>query len=252
MLPIGPGQSRPLSLFLVSVAASGERKSACDAEAMWPIRRRETALREAHDAEGLHYANDRAAYDRAREAALKTSKGDRAAIRAALDALGPAPLPPLIPMLTCPEPTYEGMCRLLAAGQPSIGIFAAEGGQFVGGHGMSDEARLRTAAGLSALWDGEPIRRVHAGDGITILPGRRVSLHLMAQPTVADLWLRDTLLIDQGCCREHRSRHLTLRWVAGCRVTRRRRRCPRWRAMAPGCCRLWRRCCRWHASGRTS
>jgi Protein of unknown function (DUF3987) len=198
LLPIGPGQSRPLSLFLVSVAPSGERKSACDAEAMWPIRRRETALREAHDADGLHYANDRAAYDRAREAALKTGKGDRAAIRTALDALGPAPLPPLIPMLTCPEPTYEGMCRLLAAGQPSIGIFAAEGGQFVGGHGMSDEARLRTAAGLSALWDGEPIRRVRVGDGISILPGRRVSLHLMAQPTVADLWLRDRLLIDQG------------------------------------------------------
>jgi len=53
-------------------------------------------------------------------------------------------------MLTCPEPTYEGMCRLLAAGHPSIGIFAAEGGQYIGGHGMSDDARLRTAAGLSA------------------------------------------------------------------------------------------------------
>ncbi len=31
---------------------------------------------------------------------------------------------------------------------------------------MSDEAKLRTAAGLSAAWDGEPIRRVRAGDGI--------------------------------------------------------------------------------------
>src|SRR5205814_10416217 len=41
VLPIGPGQSRPLSLYLVSIAASGERKSACDSEAMWPIRRRE-------------------------------------------------------------------------------------------------------------------------------------------------------------------------------------------------------------------
>jgi len=101
-------------------------------------------------------------------------------------------------MLTCPEPTYEGICRLLATGQPSVGIFAAEGGQFIGGHGMSEEARLRTAAGLSAAWDGEPIRRVRAGDGITILPGRRVSLHLMAQPTVTDIWLRDRLLIDQG------------------------------------------------------
>jgi hypothetical protein len=197
-LPIGSGQAKPLSCYLLTVAASGERKSACDAEAMWPIRRREAALREVHDGDSLRYANDRAAYDRARQVAEKAGKGDRSAIRAMLDALGPAPVPPLVPMLTCAEPTYEGMCRLLAAGQPSIGVFAAEGGQFVGGHGMSDEARLRTAAGLSAAWDGEPIRRVRVGDGITILPGRRVSMHLMAQPAVADVWLRDRMLIDQG------------------------------------------------------
>jgi hypothetical protein len=198
VLPIGPGQARPLSLFLFSIAASGERKTACDDGAMWPIRQREAALREQYDGDSLTYANDRAAYDGARKAAEKTGRGNRAAIRTALDGLGAAPVPPLIPMLTCPEPTYEGMCRLLAAGQPSIGIFASEGGQFVGGHGMSDEARLRTAAGLSAVWDGEPIRRVRVGDGVSTLPGRRVSMHLMVQPLVADIWLRDRLLIEQG------------------------------------------------------
>jgi hypothetical protein len=198
VLPIGPGQSRPLSLDLISVAVSGERKSACDSEAMRPIRQREATLREQYESDNLAYANDRAAYDRARKVAEKSGKGDRAAIRSALDALGPEPIPPLVPMLTCPEPTYEGLCRLMAAGQPSIGISAAEGGQFVGGHGMVDEARLRTAAGLSAAWDGEPIRRVRVGDGFTILPGRRVSLHLMLQPEVANIWLRDPLLVTQG------------------------------------------------------
>jgi hypothetical protein len=90
------------------------------------------------------------------------------------------------------------MCRLLATGRASIGIFAAEGGQFIGGHGMSDDARLRTAAGLSAVWDGESIRRVRAGDGVTVLPGRRLAMHLMAQPDVAANWMCDSLLIDQG------------------------------------------------------
>jgi uncharacterized protein DUF3987 len=197
-LPSQQEHPRPLSQYLISIAASGERKSACDAEAMWPIRRREAALRQQYDCDNLAYANDRAAYDRARKVAEQAGKGDRAAIRAELDALGPEPIPPLAPMLTCPEPTYEGMCRLLAAGQPSIGIFAAEGGQFIGGHAMSDEARLRTATGLSAVWDGEPIRRVRVGDGITMLPGRRLSLHLMLQPEVANIWLRDQLLIGQG------------------------------------------------------
>jgi hypothetical protein len=63
---------------------------------------------------------------------------------------------------------------------------------------MSDDARLRTATGLSAAWDGEAIKRVRASDGITVLPGRRVAMHLMAQPDVASMWLTDPMLIDQG------------------------------------------------------
>jgi hypothetical protein len=199
VLPIGPRQPKPISCFFVTVALTGERKSAVDAEAMWPIQHREAAMRAQDDRDRIRYENARDAYERARKLALgPKAKGDQAAIRAALEELGPPPSPPLVPMLTCPEPTYEGLCRLLAAGQPSIGIFAAEGGQFIGGHGMSDDAQLRTAAGLSAVWDGQPIRRVRAGDGIMILPGRRVSMHLMVQPAIADLWLRDPLLIGQG------------------------------------------------------
>jgi hypothetical protein len=82
--------------------------------------------------------------------------------------------------------------------QPSVGIFSAEGGQFIGGHGMTREAMLRTAAGLSCMWDGETIKRLRALDGATILPGRRVALHLMAQPDVAAVMLSDSLLLNQG------------------------------------------------------
>jgi hypothetical protein len=198
VLPIGPGQVRPLSCFLITVAATGERKTACDAEALWPVRKHETALRSRHDVDMPSYANDKIAWDKARDEAVRRGKGDRAAIKAALDRLGPAPVMPLHPMLTCPEPTFEGQCRLFAAGWPSLGIFAAEGGQFIGGHGMSEDNRLKTAAGLSSLWDGEPIRRVRAGDGAATLPGRRLAAHLMAQPAVADIWFRDRLLADQG------------------------------------------------------
>jgi hypothetical protein len=35
-------------------------------------------------------------------------------------------------MLACPEPTYEGMCRLLAAEQPSIGILQLRAANSVG------------------------------------------------------------------------------------------------------------------------
>jgi hypothetical protein len=68
---------------------------------------------------------------------------------------------------------------MLAEGQPAVGIFAAEGGMFVAGHGMNTENKITTAAGLSSLWDGETVRRVRAGDGVVVLHGRRVSMHLM-------------------------------------------------------------------------
>ncbi len=192
------GHVKPLSSYFVSVAATGERKSAVDHEALWPVRKREAALRDAFPSDRLEYENNKDAWEAARKAASKSAKGDRARIKQALEALGPAPLPPLEPIMTCGEPTYEGLCKLLATGLPSVGIFAAEGGQFVGGHGMADDAKLRTASGLSALWDGEPIKRVRALDGNIVIPGRRVTMHLMAQPDVAAIWFGDRLLVEQG------------------------------------------------------
>ncbi len=182
VLPIGPGQPRPISSFLITVANSGERKTECDKQALWPIRAREKSLRDAHDADLPAFQDDKAAWEKARDHACKAGKGDRAKIRAALEAIGPAPAAPLEPMLTCDEPTIEGLHKLFGIGWPSLGLFAAEGGRFVGGHGMSDEAKLRTASSLSTLWDGEPIKRVRATDATVTMPGRRLAFHLMVQP----------------------------------------------------------------------
>jgi hypothetical protein len=198
VLPIGPGQPKPISSFFITVAISGERKTECDKQALWPIRAHEKALRDAHGADLPAYQDDKAAWEKARDHAIKTGKGDRANIRAALEAVGPAPSAPLEPMLTCEEPTIEGLHKLFGTGWPSLGLFAAEGGRFVGGHGMSDDAKLRTASSLSTLWDGEPIKRVRATDATVTMPGRRLALHLMVQPEVADIWFRDRLLAGQG------------------------------------------------------
>ena len=86
VLPIG--QAHPLSGYFVSVAETGERKSACDTEATWPIRRRETALREAYDIELPSYLNAKAAFEKARKSAEEKGRGDAAKIKVALNALG--------------------------------------------------------------------------------------------------------------------------------------------------------------------
>jgi hypothetical protein len=192
------GHTRPVTNYFLTIAATGERKSAVDNEALSPVKKREVALRLGYDEAHLAFLNDKIAWDKAREDAIKKRKGDRLGIKSALDALGLPPAPPLLPMLTCAEPTYEGLCKLFAEGLPSLGIFAGEGGQFIGGHSLAEDAKLRTAAGLSAAWDREPIKRVRAADGVILLPGRRLALHLMAQPDVAGTWLNDRLLLDQG------------------------------------------------------
>jgi hypothetical protein len=125
-------------------------------------------------------------------------KEDRAKIKNALDALGLPPDSPLLPLLTCSEPTFEGLVKLFDRGQPSLGLFNDEGGQFIGGHGMSDDAKLRTITGLSRLWDGQVIDRVRGGDGVMVLPSRRLAMHLMVQPVVATKLFADGLLADQG------------------------------------------------------
>jgi hypothetical protein len=214
-------QVKPLTNFYLTIAETGERKTAVDMEALWAVRKREAGLRENHEVLRLDYHNAKTAWEKARETATKKAKGDRALIKAALDALGPPPPPPLEPLLTCPEPTYEGLCKLFANGWPSLGIFATEGGQFIGGHGLSEDAKLRTAAGLSAVWDGEPIKRVRAGDGVMVLPGRRLAMHLMAQPDIASALINDPLLTGQvrGFCRDFWQPPPMPRVARGCGVS---------------------------------
>lgn len=192
------GHRKPVSLNMLAIASSGDRKSGADIEASWPIRKHEQALREAFNTDMKEYLKGKKAWDAAEKKALNAQKDDYGATKARLDGLGEAPAAPVLPMKTCPEPTYEGLCKALELGQPSMGIFSDEGGSFISGHGMSPDNRLRTIAGLSSLWDGSPIKRVRVGDGANILAGKRLAVYLMVQPDAAGRFLSDPVVRDQG------------------------------------------------------
>jgi len=192
------GKPCPVSLFLVTVAASGERKSAADQIALDPVRLHEAALIERSEKEHREYLDHSRAYERARDRVLGKFVGDLEKLKREIAALGPVPQAPLGPMMIAQDPSIEGLHISMRTGQPSMGLFSAEGGLFIGGHGMSDDNRLKTAAGLSNFWDGTPVSRVRAGDGVTYLRGKRLSLHLMVQPGIADGLLRNPVLRSQG------------------------------------------------------
>ena len=170
------GEIKPLSLYLVTVARSGERKTSTDSLALGPVKQREADLRVTNETALLDHQNAHAAWDAERKKILNNKKLEMNSRKLALDELGAEPKPPLSPILVCHEPTFEGLAKLLINGQPSIGIFASEGGAFIGGHGFTDEAKLRTAAGFSLLWDDGRLTRVRAGEGATALVGKRVAL----------------------------------------------------------------------------
>ena len=188
----------PLSIFALTVAQSGERKSRCDKLLMAPVFAYQRELAETARAERALYENARDVHDKRRADILKGIKDDPDGARADLNALGPAPQPPLLPFIYSTEPTFEGIAKHLATSRPALGIFSDEGGGFIGGHGMREENRLKTVAGLSSMWDGSPVNRTRAGDGVETHHGRRLAVHLMAQPVAAAGLLADPIANGQG------------------------------------------------------
>jgi hypothetical protein len=191
------GQTRPLSLFLLSVAASGDRKSSADNEAMAPVRRREEELRDEFEPLAKSHAAEAAAW-RGQRNQIDRGKKDLATRRDEMLALGPEPPAPIRPYLTLSESTAEGLARHMPQLPGALGIFTAEGGQFLSGHGFTPDSKLRTASSFANLWDGEGFRRLRAGEGLIDLHGRRLAAHLMVQPEAAARVLADPVLRDQG------------------------------------------------------
>ena len=192
--------AKPLSLFLLTVAESGERKSAADRRAMVAVRDREAALRDAYEHERRQYDRALTVWHAERKAIEKQIEKDPKdpATRADLEALRPEPEPPLLPNLIAGDPTLEGLQRLFAEGSPSLGLFSDEGGQFLGGYSMSADHRSKTISGLCRFWDGTPTDRTRAKDGARVLVGKRLAQHLMLQPVIATDLFADEIARGQG------------------------------------------------------
>lgn len=170
------GAAAPLSLFIITAAESGDRKSACDQIAGHAV-----------DELRKQQARDHIAAMQAWEAAKQSRQaGD--------DPAGPPPVPKAI---TAANATVEGLARQLKA-QSSIGVFSSEGGDFLGGHSMRDERRAAGLAFFLKAWSGESLDTLRGGEGLTTLLGRRIALHVQAQPVLIHQLLTDPLAKGQG------------------------------------------------------
>lgn len=159
---------KPLSLYLLTIAESGDGKSTAEA----------VALRSVSDLErGEHglFIADLARCDK---------KDDRP--------------PPRSPYRVMKDATAQGIWRAFKDGQPAQGSFTAEGAAMLCGWGMSAEHRAHTAGALNDLWDGGAVSLSRGTDGRTQLYGRRLAVHWLLQPAPARGALHDPLLENIG------------------------------------------------------
>jgi putative DNA primase/helicase len=202
MLPWG--QKKPLSLFLLTVAESGERKSGVDDVVLGAAKAQERQEMEAYAIEQKCYEAEfvqwKEVSDAANKAVAKASKSQAASDYAAEAKYScpDKPEAPIMPLRFVTEPTVEGLYKLMMASQPSIGLFSDEGGLLIGGHTLNSDNALKTMARWCKLWDGAAFDRVRAGDGSGVLYGRRLAMHQLAQPEVMALLLGDRMANGQG------------------------------------------------------
>lgn len=181
------GRNYPLSLYLITVAASGDRKTAADRSALLPARQWERE-------QWQHYREQLSRYHAAQRQAQRINPADPAPTNNV-----PLEAEPSAPRLITTDPTIEALIKGLCHDLPSMGLFCDEGGQFLGSSTMSRDNRLKAVTTLSSLWDGSPIDRARSMAGESLRAyDRRLSLHLMLQPYLAMQLLSDPLLQGQG------------------------------------------------------
>jgi putative DNA primase/helicase len=197
------GERKPLSLFLLTVGESGERKSGVDDLVLGAAKAQEREDMATYAEAQKDYEAALSAWNQATEAARKAVTGGKKnvtaqEIRNAVDQCGEKPTAPIAPLRFVTDPTVEGLYKLLVVGQPSVALFSDEGGLLIGGHALNSDNALKTMARWCKLWDGSPFDRVRAGDGAGILYGRRMALHQLAQPDVMTTLLSDRMANGQG------------------------------------------------------
>jgi putative DNA primase/helicase len=149
-----------VQLFFMTVAESGERKSACDRLLFRAIREYDKAQGDARGAaERLYHGKKRAweAKQNAVEARIRalTKKGEDATqVEKSLLALAAEkPEPPRCPRLLYVDTTPEALGRGLAS-YPAGALVSAEGGLVLDGRGMSKDSGGSMVALMNQCWDG--------------------------------------------------------------------------------------------------
>lgn len=154
----------PASLFFLTVAESGERKTSVDSMFTRPIRDWEARQRQEAKRVEAEYQRELEAWQRA-----EGEKGN------------PPDRPGVTPKMLRQDDTSEALLKHLSE-YPIAAIICAEAGIIFGGHAMKPEQVQRNMGQANALWDGGPLLEGRIGRGEINIESVRVTMGLMVQP----------------------------------------------------------------------
>ncbi len=191
----------PVSLYFLTIAESGERKSTVDGYFSQPIRRYEALEAERNRGTMLDYKareaswqeQKRAILERLRMARRKSDFGKVKSEEADLQAHeANEPERPRVPRLLITEESSENLGWILARDWPSMALLCAEGGLVLGGHAMQRDQVTRNISMYDALWSGESIHVGRRTSESYTIEGARLSVHLQVQPGVWQRFLEQS------------------------------------------------------------
>ena len=179
----------PVSLYVLAVAESGERKTTCDRILGAALREWERDRTSAAAPEQAAHASATAVLQAKREGLLEairrkrrdgqeTTEDETALTELANNSPQAAP----VPRLLYADATPEALSHALATGWPSGAVMSAEAGAVFGAHGMGYETIMRNLALLNVLWDGGEIAIDRRSKPSFRLRDRRLTFGLMVQP----------------------------------------------------------------------
>lgn len=182
----------PVSLYLLTLGDSGERKTTVDGFFTkpiheWEAKKRQELAREIsifdtesaqHDAKRIGLLN------RVKQQAKKGEPVDKTEEELAELEMG-APVCPRIPKLLMTDATPEALQFRLKQ-YPSGGLISDEGGTVFGGHAMGKDSVMRNLSGLNSVWGGDALRIDRRTKESFVVENPRLTVHIQIQePTLS-------------------------------------------------------------------
>lgn len=178
----------PVSLYMLTIADSGERKSTADGFFTAPIKEYEAQQRELMKPDIERFEAEMMAWTSEREGILQSIKQaafkekPTAELRATLaEHQLLKPVPPRVPRLLVNDETQENLAFGLAKIWPSSAVVSAEAGVVLGGAAMARDSMMRSLAFLNLCWDGASFSVGRRSSESFVVQGARLSVSLQIQ-----------------------------------------------------------------------